>query len=152
MPITVNPIAVVHNSVTEPVDTGWGEVQSTIVLNPEWAGALVGLDQFSHALILTYLHRVAIDEDGVPRQRRPRNRDDMPLIGVFAQRARVRPNPIGVTTCPIVRLIENELVVSGLDAIDGTPVLDVKPYIPVFDDVESPVVPAWVDELLQGYR
>ncbi len=152
MPITLDPIGIVKNTVTEPVDTGWGSVQSAIVLEARWTGAFDGLDQFSHALILTYLHRVAARHPEIPARRHPRNRDDMPLLGVFSQRARVRPNPIGVTACAIVSVSARELIVRGLDAINDTPVLDVKPYVPVFDRVESPVVPAWVNQLLSNYR
>jgi len=150
--IRLQAIATVHNRITAPVDTGWGKVQSSIVLMPEWEGGFDGLGQFSHVLILTYLHQVAAREQLVPVRRHPRNRPDMPLLGVFSQRARVRPNPIGVTACEIVGVDAKELIVRGLDAIDGTPVLDVKPYVPVFDRIESPVVPPWVDELLADYR
>ena len=150
--IRLQAIGTVHNKITEPVDTGWGNVQSSIVLKPEWEGGFDGLDQFSHALILTYLHQVATRDQPVPPRRHPRNRTDMPLLGVFSQRARVRPNPIGVTACEIVAVDSRELIVKGLDAIDGTPVLDVKPYVPIFDRIESPIVPPWVDELLADYR
>ena len=152
MQITLNSIGTVKNEVIEPVDTGWGSVQSTIVLNPEWAGAFDGLDTFSHALILTFLHQVAARHAKIPAQRHPRNRDDLPLLGVFSQRARVRPNPIGVTACEIVGVDTRELIVMGLDAINGTPILDVKPYVPLFDRIESPVVPSWVNELLADFR
>lgn len=149
--IMMTSIGQVKNSVTAPADSGWGEIESRIVLDPDWRGALDGLQQFSHAQVLTYLHKVPEQEPVVASQRRPRNRPDMPLLGVFAQRARVRPNPIGLTTCEIVRVTESELTVRGLDAIDGTPVLDIKPYVPAFDRVESPSVPEWVDRLFDGY-
>lgn len=152
MSITLRPVGIVKNTVIEPVDTGWGSVQSTIVLDTQWAGAFDGLDQFSHALILTYLRQVAARHPEIPARRHPRNRHDMPLLGVFSQRARVRPNPIGVTACAIVGVSANEMIVRGLDAINGAPVLDVKPYVPQFDRVESPVVPAWVEKLMTDYR
>lgn len=152
MPITLNPIGTVRNTITEPTDTGWGRVESTIVLEEQWTGAFDGLQQFSHALVLSYLHRVAERHTDIPAKRHPRNRDDMPLLGVFAQRARVRPNPIGVTACAIVRVDARELLVRGLDAIDGTPIIDVKPYVPIFDRIEAPRVPEWVDVLLGDYR
>lgn len=150
-PVTLKPVGRVKNSVAQPVDTGWGTVESTIVLNPEWAGGFEGLSDFSHVVIVTHLHRVAEQESRTPVKRHPRNRPDMPLLGVFAQRARVRPNPIGITACAIVAVREHELVVRGLDAIDGTPVLDIKPYVPLFDRVESPRVPAWVEDLLRNF-
>jgi tRNA-Thr(GGU) m(6)t(6)A37 methyltransferase TsaA len=84
-------------------------------------------------------------------RRRPQGREDMPEIGIFAQRARHRPNPIGVTAVRLLRRDKNRLVVQGLDAINGTPVVDVKPYVPQFDTVESPRVPEWVARLMVKY-
>jgi tRNA (Thr-GGU) A37 N-methylase len=75
----------------------------------------------------------------------------MPEVGIFAQRARHRPNPIGVTAVKLLRREENRLVVQGLDAINGTPVVDVKPYVPQFDAVGSPTVPDWLTRLMARY-
>ncbi len=75
----------------------------------------------------------------------------MPEVGILSQRAKDRPNPIGVTAVEIVKVVEDCLEVKGLDAIDGTPVLDIKPYFPQYDRVASPAVPAWVDELMKDY-
>jgi tRNA-Thr(GGU) m(6)t(6)A37 methyltransferase TsaA len=150
--ITVTPIGYVHNRITQPVDSGWGTVESRIVLEPAWRGALEGLGEFSHVQVLTYLHKISSEDRAVPAQRRPRGRADMPLLGVFSQRARVRPNPIGLTACEIVKVEMETLTVTGLDAIDGTPVLDIKPYVPVFDRIESPTTPSWVGLLFVDYR
>jgi tRNA-Thr(GGU) m(6)t(6)A37 methyltransferase TsaA len=148
--ITMHAIGTVRNQITDPVDSGWGEVISVVELEPRWTGAVDGLSEFSHAIILTYLHQAAGRE--VPVWRHPRNRTDMPLLGVLAQRARVRPNPIGITTCKIVDVEPNRLTIKGLDAISGTPVLDIKPYVPLFDRVETPEVPAWIGTLLSDYH
>jgi tRNA (Thr-GGU) A37 N-methylase len=75
----------------------------------------------------------------------------MPEVGIFAQRARHRPSPIGVTAVTLLRRDENRLVVQGLDAIDGTPVIDVKPYVPAFDAVQLARVPEWIPRLLERY-
>jgi tRNA (Thr-GGU) A37 N-methylase len=75
----------------------------------------------------------------------------MPLLGVFAQRGRMRPNPVGITAVPVVRVEPGRLIVRGLDAIDGTPVLDIKPYFPILDRVEEPRVPEWVGRLMKCY-
>jgi len=83
--------------------------------------------------------------------RRPRGRFDMPLVGIFAQRARHRPNPIGITTVSMIGVRDNIITVRGLDAIDGTPVLDIKPYNPGFDAREAFKVPDWVSKLMAGY-
>ncbi len=75
----------------------------------------------------------------------------MPEVGIFSQRAKHRPNPIGVTAVPIIRIQKNELVVRGLDAINDTPVLDIKPYFPIVDSRVGVKVPEWVDRLMAGY-
>nr|NIV35109.1 tRNA (N6-threonylcarbamoyladenosine(37)-N6)-methyltransferase TrmO [Anaerolineae bacterium] len=84
-------------------------------------------------------------------QRRPRNLATMPEVGILSQRAKNRPNPIGVTAVEIMDVGRDFLEVWGLDAIDGTPVLDIKPYYPHFDRVENPRVPEWVNRLMEGY-
>jgi len=75
----------------------------------------------------------------------------MPEVGIFAQRAKDRPNPIGITAVPIVKVLPEAIEVRGLDAIHGTPVLDLKPYYPAYDLVRGASVPEWVDRLMAGY-
>jgi tRNA-Thr(GGU) m(6)t(6)A37 methyltransferase TsaA len=144
------PIGIVRNGVREAKDDGWASVQSEIRLRPELAGGLRGLEEFSHAVVVFLMHEAAFDRDA-HLQRRPRDRADMPEAGIFAQRAKHRPNPVGVTTVAIERVFGDTLVVRGLDAVDGTPVLDVKPHFPAFDAPGDPRVPAWVDRLMAGY-
>jgi tRNA-Thr(GGU) m(6)t(6)A37 methyltransferase TsaA len=148
--IPLEVIARVHNDRASTDDADWGSVESRIEMEPRFAAGLVGLDQFSHVLVVFYMH---LDPDREPAslQRRPRGRSDMPLLGVFAQRGRMRPNPIGVTTAEIVRLERGVLTVRGLDAVEGTPVLDLKPYVPVFDRRGNARVPEWIDRLMRGY-
>ncbi len=143
-------IGVVRNAVKEPVDEGWGRVESEIVLDEALADGLDGIDSFSHVLILFWMDRAA-EAEPVRMRRRPQGRSDMPEVGIFAQRARHRPNPVGVTAVELLRRERNRLVVRGLDAIDGTPVLDVKPYVPRFDAVEAPRLPPWIHRLMEGY-
>lgn len=83
--------------------------------------------------------------------RHPRERPDLPRLGIFAQRGRHRPNAIGVTTVSVESVALGSLFVTGLDAIDGTPVLDVKPHFPIFDAPPNPRVPEWVSRLMAGY-
>jgi tRNA-Thr(GGU) m(6)t(6)A37 methyltransferase TsaA len=143
-------IGVVYNAVKEPIDEGWGKVESEIVLDETFADGLDGIESFSHLLILYWMHRAA-EAEPVRMRRRPQGRPDMPEVGIFAQRARHRPNPIGVTAVDLVRRDKNRLVVRGLDAINGTPVVDVKPYVPAYDAVQAPRVPAWIDQLMERY-
>jgi len=143
-------IGVVYNEVKEPTDEGWGHVVSEIVLDETFSDGLEGIEQFSHLLILFWMHRAA-EAEPLRMRRRPQGRADMPEVGLFAQRARHRPNPIGVTAVRLLRRDKNRLVVEGLDAINGTPVLDVKPYVPAFDAVEAARVPQWVTRLMERY-
>ena len=152
MKITLESIGTVRNSRTHTGDEGWAEVESVIELEPAFAGGLEGLEEWSHVLVLFSMHH---DPDGEAApsdwRRRPRARADMPLVGVFAQRGRLRPNVLGVTAARIVRIEPGRLVVRGLDAMDGTPVLDLKPYAPPFDRVDEARVPEWFDRLMRGY-
>ncbi len=142
-------IGVVRSPVTEGVDEGWGSVTSEMVIDEGYARGLTGLDAFSHILVVFYMHRYTFDADS-DLVRRPQGRPDMPEVGIFAQRAKHRPNPIGVTAVELVSVEGNVVTVRGLDAIDGTPVLDVKPYFPAFDRREADT-PSWVDELMKNY-
>ena len=119
-------------------------------LRPEYAGGLAGLADFSHALVLFHMHEATFD----PAQhlaRHPRDRADLPLTGIFAQRAKHRPNAIGVSTVRIVGVEGAVLRVRGLDAVDGSPVVDVKPYVPAFDRRLYARVPRWMDAIMRGY-
>jgi tRNA-Thr(GGU) m(6)t(6)A37 methyltransferase TsaA len=127
----------------------WGEVISEIVLKPEYAPGLLGLDGFSHLLVLTILHEAEYISEKHLR-RHPRERQDMPLLGVFAQRARHRPNRIGVTAVEIVGVTNDSVKVRALDAIDGTPVIDIKPYVPVYDRKDA-TIPEWMETMMKKY-
>ncbi len=145
----LKPIGYVKTPISDIKDWNWGEVQSKIVIDKSLAPGLKGLDNFSHIIVIFYMHKatVNLEKDLV---RHPKGCADMPFIGIFAQRAKHRPNPIGITTVPIISVQENVIAVKRLDAIDGTPILDIKPYFPIFDRVDAKT-PKWVDELMKGY-
>ncbi len=148
--INLTPIGYVDASVTEPVDENWGNVTSRINLLPEYKGSMSGLETFSHAIVVTYLHRAKYIPSRHLR-RRPRGMRSMPEVGIFSQRVKDRPNPIGVTAVAIISVGDLYIDVCGLDAINATPVLDIKPYFPQFDKIESPQVPDWVNKLMKNY-
>ena len=149
MEIVMNPIGYVRNTVTNKKDISWGEDSSTIVLEEQYAPGLRGLEDFSHVIILFYLDQAKYDKEK-HLQRRAQNRVDMPLVGIFSQRGKDRPNQIGMTSVRIVSVSDNKLIGNGLDAVDGTPVLDIKPYYPIYDKKEA-YVPEWVDRLMEHY-
>ena len=146
----LHPIGYVRSPVKEPVDAGWGDVEARIELLPEFRGGLRGLEAFSHVLVVAWLHQAAF-EPARHLQRRPRGQADMPLLGIFAQRAKDRPNPLGITVVTLLGVDGDGLRVRGLDAIDGTPILDLKPYFPDFDAASGASVPEWVARLMRGY-
>jgi tRNA-Thr(GGU) m(6)t(6)A37 methyltransferase TsaA len=145
------PIGVVRGGRVEPIDDDWGDVHSEIVLDDRFPpDALDGLDQFSHVDVVYVFDQV--DETKITvGARHPRGRSDWPRVGIFAQRAKGRPNRIGVTTCEIVEVEDRVVTVRGLDAIDGTPVLDLKPYMVEFAPRTLVRQPAWSHELMRGY-
>ncbi len=147
--IIMKPIGYVKNSVQQKKDVSWGNEVSTIILNDEYHTGLKGLEAFSHAIIIYHLNQADFQRDR-HLQRRPQNREDMPLTGIFSQRGKDRPNQIGMTSVEIVSVDDASLTINGLDAIDGTPVLDIKPYYPVYDRKDAHV-PEWVDRLMEHY-
>jgi tRNA-Thr(GGU) m(6)t(6)A37 methyltransferase TsaA len=146
--ISLKVIGTVKNGLEQRPASGWEGVVSEVEIDRRLTEALEGLEEFSHIIVVYWMHRVSppgLDE--VPPKIHPRGRQDLPLVGLFATRAPFRLNPIGET---VVRLLErrgNILRVGGLDAIDGTPVIDVKPYIPPRDAVTEAKVPLWVTRL-----
>ena len=148
MRICMEPIGYVVNDVDSPMDCGWAKIQSRIVLQGNLAPALLGLGDFSHLLVVFWMHQA---EPTAVLQRRPQNRDNMPNVGLFSQRSKHRPNPIGVTSVPLVRVGGCEVVVRGLDTINGTPVLDIKPHYPHYDSPAEVRLPEWVDRLMVDY-
>jgi tRNA-Thr(GGU) m(6)t(6)A37 methyltransferase TsaA len=149
--VTLWPIGAVAGGRVEPIDDDWGNVEADIVLDDRFAeDALAGLADFSHIEVIFFFHLVG--EEKIPQgTRRPRGREDWPLVGVFAQRNKARPNRLGVTTCRLLSVAGRTLHVQGLDAIDGTPVLDIKPYVTGFGPRGEVREPAWVQELMQAY-
>jgi tRNA (adenine37-N6)-methyltransferase len=148
--MTLHPIGVVRAPVADARDDGWGDVISELHVSPPFAAGLAGIEQYSHLLVVFWMHQASFQAER-DLVRRPRGRADMPEVGILAQRAKHRPNPIGITAVRLLSRRESVLVVQGLDAVDGSPLLDLKPYVPAFDRVEQPRVPEWVLRLMQGY-
>jgi tRNA-Thr(GGU) m(6)t(6)A37 methyltransferase TsaA len=144
-------IGVVHASRSAAQDDFWGEEQACIRLSEAFsAESLQGLAEFSHVEVLYVFHRVEPSKI-VTGARHPRNNGAWPAVGIFAQRAKSRPNLIGSTICGVVRIEGNALYVPELDAIDGTPVLDLKPVMVEFLPRTVVRQPAWSHELMRKY-
>ena len=148
--MNIEPIGVVKSPVEEPIDENWRQGIAEIHLHESLAPGLTGLDRFSHLVVVFFMHQYSFTP-ATDLVRRPQERADMPVVGIFAQRAKHRPNPIGITAVELIEVCEPVLVVKGLDAIDGTPVLDIKPYVPAFDSRPAAVVPMWIERLMKKY-
>lgn len=151
MKIEFSPIAYVHNSRKEVSDDFWGDITSEIKLEDGYdEDSFKGIEDFSHLEIVFYLNE-AKSENIRAGARHPRENPEWPETGIFAQRGKNRPNRIGLT---IVKLLKHEgklLFVSGLDAIDGTPVLDIKPVLREYLPEGEIRQPKWTSELMKNY-
>lgn len=145
------PIGVVRSKRDRMSEGRWADVESRIELDPVYAKGLAGLGEFSHAVVVFHLDRIPPFDPAKQLARNPRGMEDLAPVGVFAQRTKFRPNPIGVTAVELVKVEPGGIVVRGLDALDGTPVLDIKPYIPAFERREDVRLPAWVGRMMDGY-
>ena len=148
--ISLEPVGVVVGGRSEPIDDNWGPVEAVIRLADRFGPEVVtGLESFSHLCVVFQFHLV--DEgDVVTGTRHPRGNTEWPSVGMFAQRARMRPNRLGVSTCALVGVDGLDLHVLGLDAMDSSPVLDVKPFMREFVPLDT-YQPAWATELMSGY-
>jgi tRNA (adenine37-N6)-methyltransferase len=147
----VVPVARVRTGRADPADTDhWGAVESEIEVDARFGDrCLQGLDEFSHVEVVFLFDRAA-ERDDYTGPRRPRGRADLPEVGVFCDRGPRRPNRIGVTTCAVVAAAGRTLRVRGLDAVVGTPVLDIKPAMREFT-VTDITQPEWVGRLMGEY-
>ena len=148
----VMPIGTVAASRSEPVDDRWDAETARIDLDKErfTPEALMGLDAFSHVEVIYLFHGVG---DGAVESsaRHPRGRTDWPRVGIFAQRGKGRPNRLGATICSVIKVDGLSLHLSGLDAIDGTPVLDIKPVMTGFLPRGPVREPDWAREIMADY-
>lgn len=151
MTYTIRPIAFVRNVRKEIEDDHWGAVSSTIELAEEInESALTGIDTFSHLEVIFYFDKVS-DNKIQYEARHPRNNSEFPKVGIFAQRGKNRPNKLGVTIVELVELNQRKLVVKGLDAIDGTPIIDIKPVMKEFLPISEVRQPDWSVSLMSNY-
>lgn len=151
-PFALTPIGWVRGGRAAPEDDAWDAERARIELDTTRFGpdALLGLDSFSHAEIVFHFDRLPKDQISTGA-RRPRGNPDWPLVGIFAQRGRNRPNRLGVSVCRILRVEGTVLHVAGLDAIDGTPVLDIKPVMSGFQPRGAIREPDWARAIMERY-
>lgn len=143
MKINLTPIGFVKNGITEPKREDWQTVNSEIIINEALEEALSRIEEFSHLIVIYWMHKLAPSQRSVIKVH-PKGNQNLPLVGVFASRSPARPNPVGITTVKLLERRKNVLKVIGLDAIDGTPVLDIKPFIPESDSSNEFKTARWI--------
>jgi tRNA (adenine37-N6)-methyltransferase len=148
---TIQSIGTVHNNRLAIGDDFWGDIVSEIKLHDRFTpDALAGIEGFSHVEII-YLFHKAIDAPVVTGSEHPRENPAWPKVGIFAQRKKNRPNWLGATICPVIKAEGTSLFVHALDAIDGTPVIDIKPVMREFLPLGPVEQPQWAAELMKDY-
>jgi tRNA-Thr(GGU) m(6)t(6)A37 methyltransferase TsaA len=150
--IPILPIGLVRGGRSEPVDDGWDAIRAEIVLDAQQfsSDALDGLDGFSHLEIVFQFDQVRPDQI-ITGARHPRGRLDWPRVGIFAQRGKARPNRLGVSICKLISVKGLVLTVDALDAIDGSPILDIKPVMRGFLPRGEIRQPDWADQIMGEY-
>ena len=150
MKICIEPVAYVTNSRREAIDDNWSKMTSSTTLADNIPSeAFAGIEQFSHLEIIFYFDKV--DEKNIVYSGRPRGNPSYPMTGIFAQRKKDRPNKIGLCTVELLKHEGRTIIMKNLDAIDGTPVLDIKPVFKEFMPQNEIVQPNWVSDLMQNY-
>ncbi len=140
-PVAYKPIGVVRNPVRKSRPDGWEGVKSDVILREELEPALDAIEGFSHVIIVFHIDRVLGEAQRL--QVEVGNEETPPPRGVLATRSQLRPNPIGTSVVRVLHRRKNAVRVQGLDALDGTPVLDIKPYLPTYDAVPDAQLPDW---------
>ena len=139
--INLKPIGTIRSEIKERVKGRSVQATATIEIDPTLTEALDNLDEFSHIIVIYWLHK---SRRPAPLKVYPGRHAHPHPVGVFASRSPDRPNPRGKSTVRLLERRGNILKVQGLDAIDGTPVLDIKPYIPGYDSVDNARAPSWM--------
>ena len=135
--VVLRAIGSVRNGVAQPRPRGWDQVESRLEMLPEHLARLAGIEAYSHVLVVTYLD-VA---EGAPEKPESLTLASGRSYGIFATRSQLRPNHLGVSVVALLARDGATLSVRGLDAIDGTPILDIKPYLPEYDSVPGARIP-----------
>lgn len=149
MAIELQPIAYVKNNRNAPIDDNWAEIESVIELAPNLpAECLDDIEEFSHLEIIYFFDKATKTVTG---SEHPRENKAWPKVGIFAQRKKDRPNHIGATIVNLVRKEGRKLYVRNLDAIDGTPVIDIKPVFKQYLPQGEITQPEWTNELMKNY-
>lgn len=142
--IRLKPIGKARNMAEKPALTGWKNLITEIILDEQYAKGLDGIKDYSHVIIVYWMGQ----EKECHLKHHPQGRSDVPYGGIFACRCPQRPNRVAISTVKLISRERNTIKVKGLDIVDGTPILDIKPYTPRYDYVRKAKVPKWVNKLI----
>jgi tRNA-Thr(GGU) m(6)t(6)A37 methyltransferase TsaA len=149
--ISLTPVACVRGGRDQAIDDSWDNETARIALDPRFGPeALAGLEAFSHIEVIFHFDR-APEAEIVTGASHPRGNTNWPKVGIFCQRGKGRPSRLGVTVCRLLAVEGTALLVRGLDAIDGTPVLDIKPLVKGFLPHGDIRQAQWADEIMKDY-
>ena len=141
--INLKPIGFVKNSEKEPRFGSFANETTEIIVDEKFTDALNSIEDYSHVIIVFWMDKVK----GHVITHQPQGNPEVPIVGIFACRCPPRPNPIAITTVKLIEHKGNKIKVKGLDILDGTPVIDIKPYWPIYDKIEGGIIPDWVNKL-----
>lgn len=141
--IKIKPLGVAKNKILKPALSGWKDLVTEVVIGKKYVAGLDGIEDYSHVIVVYWMDQ----EKECHLKHHPQGRSDIPFVGVFACRCPQRPVPIATSTVKLLSRKGNILKVEGLDIVNGTPILDIKPYTPQYDLVKGAKVPSWVGRL-----
>ena len=142
--ITIKPLGQAKNKVQKPTLPGWKDVTTQIVIDKKFTKGLDGIEDYSHIIVVYWMDQ----EKECHLKHHLQGREDIPFVGIFACRCPQRPNRIAFSTVKLLSRKENVLKVRGLDILDSTPIIDIKPHTSQYDKVEKAKVPNWVSKLV----
>ena len=142
--IKIKPLGKAKNRVSKPMLPGWKEIETEIVIDKKYAKGLDGIEDYSHVVVVYWLNK----EKECHLKHHPQGRADVPFVGIFACRCPQRPNRLAISTVRLLRRFQNCLKVKGLDIVNDTPILDIKPYALQYDKINKVKIPRWVDKLV----
>lgn len=142
--IKIKPLGRAKNYVDKPTLPGWKDVVTEILIDKKYAEGLDGIEDYSHIIVVYWMDK----EEECHLIHHPQGREDVPFVGIFACRCPQRPNRIAISTVKLLSRDSNSLKVKGLDIVNGTPIIDIKPYTPQYDMVKQAKIPDWVNRLV----
>lgn len=142
--ISIKPLGRARNRVGKPTLAGWKDIVTEIIIDKKYSKGLDGIEDYSHIIVVYWMDR----EVECHLKHHPQGRKDVPYVGIFACRCPQRPNRLAISTVKLISRKNNVLKVRGLDIVDGTPIIDIKPYTPQYDEIRNAKVPAWVKKLI----